>query len=474
MYIHRSGKIGWLVAALTALWIVAACATPAVPVPLAIDATPVTESTPAVDPAPPAEASADAVYEGIPVGFTDEGYPYRGNPDAPITVYEYSDYECPFCARHVIQTEPALKDNYVAEGDVKFVFRDFPLEGLHPNAIPAAVAANCVAEQGIVPYWQMHRLLFRAQQEWARTAEPAAIFARLAGEAGADSDLYAACLDERAAEKETAIRESVVEAQSLGFGGTPSFLFVSEESGEEFTLVGAQPYSVFESYVDAILAGGAPVDPAAAQQQQQGEPQIPYWAQVEGLAPDPDNPGMTMAGDFWRGNPDAPLVVVEFSDFQCPFCRQHALNTQPVLDEQFVDPGDVMWVFKHFPVEQSHPQAVAAAGAAQCAGYQGQFWEMHHLLFERMADWGNSAGVDAALTALAEELSLDMAQFETCMEAQETYQAILGDLTDGSAFVRGTPTFVVLYGEQGRLIPGALPADQFSAALTELLAEATE
>jgi protein-disulfide isomerase len=455
MHIHQLGKIGWLVTALTALWMMAACATPAVPVPLAVDATPVTESTPAADPEPaaPTEVSADASFEGLPVGFTEEGYPYRGNPDAPITVYEYSDYECPFCARHVIQTEPALKDSYIVEGDVKLVFRDFPLEGLHPNAIPAAVAANCVAEQGIVPYWQMHRLLFRAQQEWAQLADPSPVFARLAEEAGGNPETYTTCLADTAAEKEAAVRESVAEAQSLGFSGTPSFLFVNE----------------------AMLAGGAPVDPAAAQQQQQaGEAEIPYWAQVEGLAPDPDNPGLTMAGDFWRGNPDATLTVVEFSDFQCPFCRQHALDTQPVLDEQFVEPGDVKWVFKHFPVEQSHPQAVAAAGAAECAGYQGQFWEMHHLLFERTEEWGSSSSVDAGLTALAEELSLELDQFDTCMEAQETYQAILGDLNDGSSFVRGTPTFVVLYGDQGRLIPGALPADQFSAALTELLAEAKE
>jgi protein-disulfide isomerase len=465
MHNHRMGKLSWLVVALMAL-LITACTAPALPVPALPDTD--TGSTPTADSMP-----ADDTYEGLPVGFTEEGYPYRGNPNAPITVYEYSDYECPFCARHVIQTEPALKDSYVSDGDVKFVFRDLPLESLHPNAIPAAVAANCVAEQGIVPYWQMHRLLFRAQQEWSRAADSASIFARLAEEAGANPETYASCLAERSDEKEAAVRESVAEAQSLGFSGTPSFLFVNEVTGEEFTLVGAQPYTAFESYIDTILAGGAPVDPAAAQQQPQGEPQIPYWAQAEGLAPDPDNPGFTMAGDSWRGNPDAPLTVIEFSDFQCPFCRRHALNTQPVLDAQFVDTGDVRWVFKHFPVEQSHPQAAAASAASECAGYQGQFWEMHHLLFERTEEWGNS-NVDAALTALAQELDLDMAQFETCMDAEETYQAVLADFNDGTPFVRGTPTFVILYGDQGQLIPGALPADQFSAALTQILAEATE
>ena len=65
----------------------------------------------------------------------------------PITIYEYSDYECPFCARHVIQTEPALLAGYGETGTVKFVFRDMPLSSLHANAVPASIAANCVAEQ---------------------------------------------------------------------------------------------------------------------------------------------------------------------------------------------------------------------------------------------------------------------------------------------------------------------------------------
>jgi protein-disulfide isomerase len=473
---HLKRAVLWM--ALVALWaLMAACTAPALPVTPADTGESAVAET-AATPAATAEADdseatsssgEQVMMDGIPVGFTEEGYPYRGNPDAPITVYEYSDFQCPFCARHVIQTEPALKENYVSSGEVRFVFRDFPLEGLHPNAIPAAIAANCVAEQGILPYWEMHSLIFRTQSEWGNMSDPAPTFARLAEEAGADADLYAACLTETAADKEEAVRASVEEAASFGFTGTPSFLFVNEETTDAYPLIGAQPFDVFESYVTAIQSGEAPTDPAAAQQQ--ADPEIPYWATEEGLAPNPDTPGVNMAGDFWRGNPDAPLTVVEFSDFQCPFCRQHSLDTQPVLDEQFVDTGDVRWVFKHFPVEQSHPQAVAAAGAAQCAGNQGKFWEMHDLLFERMDEWGNS-DVDAVLLTLAEELELDIDAYNVCMEEQTTYQKILADLNSGSGFVRGTPTFVVLYGEQGRLIPGALPADQFGEALNQLLAEA--
>lgn len=478
MRFNFQSRVIWI-ALLVGLLSLAACTAPQIAPVLPQPGTPVAEETntpPAEATESPSEsentASAETeTFQDVPVGFTAEGYPFRGNPDAPITVYEYSDFQCPFCARHVIQTEPALKESYLRSGDVKFVFRDLPLDTIHPNATQAAVAANCVAEQGIVPYWQMHDLLFRTQSEWGSLEDPSETLTRLATEAGADAEQYATCLAETTEEKTDAIQESIAEASSYGFTGTPSFRFVREETGETFDLVGAQPYEVFADYLDTLAAGGTPADPAQAQQQQGGQAEFPAWATAEGLAPDPDRPGMTMAGDFWRGNPDAPVVVVEFSDFQCPFCQRHTLDTQPVLDEQFVDPGDVMWVFKHFPVEQTHPQAVAAAGAAECAGEQGKFWEMHELLFERMDEWSVS-DADAVLTSLAEELGLDMDAYSTCFEAQETYQAVLADLQAGSEFIRGTPTFVVIYGDKGQLIPGALPADQFSGALTQMLEEA--
>lgn len=429
-----------------------------------------------VAPAPaPVIPEATESYGGLPVGFTAEGYPFIGAPDAPIVVYEYSDYECPFCARHVVQTEPALKASFVADGQVRFVFRDFPLVQLHPRAIPVHVAAICVGEQGAAAYWSMRDRLFRTQQEWSRSPDPQPIFARLASEVGVDMDAFEACVADDA-DLRANIQAALAEGQALGFTGTPSFNFVRAATGESFALVGAQPFDVFAGYFDTLLAGGSPVDPAEAQrqaqQQAQGEPQVPYWATEEGLSPDPDNPLRTLAGDFWKGNPDAPLTVVEFSDFQCPFCRRHAQQTQPILDELFVDEGSVRWVFKHFPVQSSHPQAFPAAIASECAGDQGLFWEMKQLIFDRTPQW-SIANPAPIFASFAEELGADVAAFSACYNAPETRQKTENDLREGSAFVQGTPTFVVLYNNQGRLIPGALPADQFTAALEQLLADAT-
>lgn len=402
-------------------------------------------------------------YEGIPVGFTAEGYPYRGAPDAPITIYEFSDYQCPFCSRYFVQTEPALDRSYVRTGKVRVVFRDFPLVELHPNAPAAHAAALCIADQGAALYWGMHAQLFQTQSEWNQLPDPAAYFANLATTIGANTDQYQACVD--SGEKAAIVQQRVQDALTEGFSGTPSFQFVREATAEVFPLVGAQPYEQFSGMVDTLIAGGTPQTEAAAQGD--GNNEIPFWATVDGLKPNADRPEQTVAGDFYRGNPDAKVVVIEFSDFQCPFCRKHTLETQPTLDEKFVDTGEVMWVFKHFPLS-IHPQAPAAGAAAECAADQNQFWAMHHLLFQSTDSWSISEPTPV-FEDLATQLKLDTEQFATCLAGEEAAQRVQEDLDAGTPFVRGTPTFIVLYNGQGSIIPGALPADRFSSILQEVL-----
>ena len=426
---------------------------------------------PVVAPAP-VDGTQPAMHRGVPVGFTAEGFPFRGDPNAPITIYEYSDYECPFCARHVIQTEPALLAGFAETGMVKFVFRDMPLSSIHPNALAAAIAAHCVGEQDIVLFWQMHDRIFRTQKEWAPREEALSFFAALAQELGADPTQYGSCMANNETQL-TKVNESLSEAQSFGFTGTPSFRFVFEETGEAFSFSGAQPYDMFSEWIGTIAAGRAPQGAAQAQpqqQQQQGEGGLPFWATAEGLKPDPDRPGFTLAGDMYKGNSDAPIVVVEFSDFQCPYCQRHALTTQPVLDEEFVNPGAVMWVFKHFPIENIHPFAFAASVASECAAEQEAFWQFHHRLFIDMDQWSLPDSTNYYME-LAAEYELDVDAFAACLAKDAPAQAVQGDMRDGAPFVRGTPTFVVLVGGQGRLIPGALPTDQFVAALSQMLAE---
>ncbi len=415
--------------------------------------------------AQPFEATGE--YHGIPAGFTPEGFPFRGQPDAPVTMIEYSDYQCPFCARHFVQTEPALTEAFVRNGSMRVVFRDFPIVELHPNAPAAHAASLCAADQDIAIYWEMHGLLFRTQNEWANLPDPSAVFERLAGEAGADVAQYNACIE--SGDKVQAVEQGVAEAQSAGFNGTPSFRFLYNESGQAYDLVGAQPFEEFALFIETVARGEAP---ATAQQQESGEGGIPFWATAEGLTPDPGRPGFTLAGDQYRGNPDAPIAIVEFSDFQCPFCLRHVTETQPALDEEFIDTDKVFWVFKHFPLN-IHPQAPAAAAASECAADQGKFWEMHELLFANVESWSIS-NPNPELSRLAGEAGLDVAAFDECLPKNETLARVQSDMADGAPFVQGTPTFIVLFNGEGRIIPGALPADQFSQALNEILALAEE
>ncbi len=100
----------------------------------------------------------------IAVSLDDD--PAKGSPDAPVTIVEFSDFQCPFCSRFFEQTLPQLEKNYIETGKVRLVFKDFPLDNLHPNARPAHIAAECADEQGM--FWQYHDVLFENQAQWNR------------------------------------------------------------------------------------------------------------------------------------------------------------------------------------------------------------------------------------------------------------------------------------------------------------------
>jgi protein-disulfide isomerase len=232
-------------------------------------------------------------------------------------------------------------------------------------------------------------------------------------------------------------------------------------------LVGAQPLEVFTRWIDALLAGQEP-----PQAQQADKPELPLWAKAEGLAPDPTRPGYTMAGDPYKGNPDAKLVLVEFGDFQCPACQRHALQTQPVLDQRFVETGEVLWVAKHFPL-RSHPHAPVVAAAAECAGDQGKFWAMHHRLFAQMEQWVNGDDPDAALVRLATDLELDRAQFTACLGSRKALERVLRDLYDGQGVgIRNIPTFILFHSGTGHVLAGSRSAEDFTATLQHQLERA--
>jgi protein-disulfide isomerase len=316
----------------------------------------------------------------------------------------------------------------------------------------------------------MHDTIFAGQGDWTQLQDPAPVLRTMAEGLGADMDAFEQCAT--SGRGEDLIDAAVAEAQGLGFNGTPSFQLLADDVAGTFNIIGAQPLEVFESYIDSLLAGKAPADPEP-DPGEEPDTSLPVWADVNtGLLPDPDRPGVNMAGDFYKGNPDAALVVIEFSDFQCPFCRTHALEVQPTIDEQFIDTGNILWVYKHLPLP-IHPLAPTAGAAAECAGDQGQFFEMHELLFAKAERW-EQGDTDTELVALAGELGLDVAVFEGCFKGREALERVLDDLADASGIISSTPSFVYIIGDRGALQEGSLPVERFVAGLKARVEQAAE
>jgi protein-disulfide isomerase/plastocyanin len=168
--------------------------------------------------------------------------------------------------------------------------------------------------------------------------------------------------------------------------------------------------------------------------------------------------------DAVKGDENAPVTIIEFSDYQCPFCGRFYEETLPQLEEQYIATGKVKLVHRDFPLESIHPEARPAAEAAECAGDQGKYYEMHDKLYE------NQQSLSADNYKLwAEEIGLDMDQFNDCVESNKHAEEVSADLADGSAAgVTGTPGFFI----NGQLLSGAQPFSVFQQIIEAELAAA--
>ena len=156
------------------------------------------------------------------------------------------------------------------------------------------------------------------------------------------------------------------------------------------------------------------------------------------------------------GNETAPVTIIEFSDFECPFCAKWYTETKSQIDEQYIEAGQVKLVYMHYPLD-FHPQAEPAALASECANEQGKFWEFHDLIFENPSTLGT-----ATYKQWASDLSLDQQQFDDCYDSKKYLARVQSDLSKGqNAGIRGTPGFLV----NGRLISGAQPFAVFQQAI---------
>lgn len=193
--------------------------------------------------------------ESVTVGT--RGAAALGRADAPVTIVEFTDYQCPFCARHAAITFQQLRANFIDRGIVRYVIRDLPLVVIHPYAFRGARAARCAGDQSSAAYWTYHDALFAEQEHLADS-----LFILIAKRMGLDSSRFAHCFSQEAFLKD--VQADAASAQGLGFQSTPTFVVGGSSSADSirgFVISGALPYDVFASAIQATLDGASQSSP---------------------------------------------------------------------------------------------------------------------------------------------------------------------------------------------------------------------
>ena len=370
--------------------------------------------------------------------------PVKGNPNALVTIIEFSDFQCPYCKR-VEPTLKAITDKY---GDkVRLVWKNEPLP-MHPRAEPAAeVAMEAKAEKGNDGFWAAHDKLFDSQPKLED-----ADLENVAKDLGLNLDKV------RDAMKTHKYKDSIDNDTDLSedfqASGTPHF-FVNGHR-----LVGAQPQDKFEKVIDDeikhaqdLLAKG--VKPADLYDALVKDGKGPAALEKKDLAMPTNAPV--------KGNAKAKVVIQEFSDFQCPYCKR----VEETVNEVMKNYGtQVKFVWRNFPLDFHQDAPLAAEASAEAFKQKGSegFWKMHDALYAAQPNIKRDA-----LEKMASDIGLDMAKFKTALDNTTHKAEIDADTAAGKAVgVTGTPAFFI----NGYSLSGAQPYPKFRKVIEKALAEA--
>ena len=364
--------------------------------------------------------------------------PILGDANAPVTLVEFTDFECPFCSRANTTIHELLEKN---PGKVRVVFRHYPLS-FHKNAKLAHQAAEAAKIQG--KFWEYYDKLFANQKEIDRDH-----LIGYAKELGLDEAKFTADMDSDAVIK--IVEADVKAGTDAGVRGTPHFFFNGT------LLSGAQPITAFQSALDKELNAADPYI-------KKGMGGNDLYEQIIKDNPVPKAAPIVIdiAGAPFKGAADAPVTLIQFSEFQCPFCSR----VEPTIKQLMEDPayaGKIKVVFKQFPLG-FHDKAQKAAEAALFAHANGKFWEMHEKMFANQQNLGIED-----LKKYATEVGLDAAALEKALNDNTYKAAVEADVKAGQgAGISGTPSFVI----NGKLFVGAQPIDNFKKEIDAALAEA--
>jgi len=417
-----------------------------------------------------ADAKGDGEKAGAAQAPSDDGVqrfkvpvtaaqPSKGSPDALVTIVEVSDFQCPFCKR----VEPTINQLLTDYKDkVRVVWRNNPLP-FHSNALPAAeLSLEAHAQGGSDKFWKAHAKLFENQQALSRDNLDS-----YAQELGLDMTKYKAAMDGHTHKSKVDADQQL--ATKLDARGTPAF-FINGRF-----LSGAQPVDKFKEIIDdelkradkLIKSGVAKKDVYSALTKnaltEKSADKAAAAPQQARKQPDPKAVYKVPVGDApVKGSADAYVTIVEFSDFQCPFCSRVEATMKQVVETYG---KDVRVAFKQNPLP-FHNNAGIAAEASLAAHDQGKFWEMHEKLF------ANQNGLEREkLEGYAKDLGLNAAKFKDSLDSNKHKASIDADQKLARDLgASGTPSFFV----NGRSLRGAQPFDAFKTLIDEELAKAKQ
>lgn len=396
--------------------------------------------------------ATDAHSSRIPLGKSF----VIGNPNAPITIVAFSDFQCPFCRRGSENITKILKKY---PKDVKIVFKHFPL-AFHKEAIPAAKAAIAAGNQG--KFEEMHNLLFANQKDFRQKGE-LGMQDLLMGYANTlGLDLYRFASDLRVPMTEKLVKEDIVLGERLGVRSTPHFFINGER------LSGSQPVEKFEEIIKRqiievkdLRSKGIEVSDlykvmVDTHYEAYRPPPTPAKAKAAIVVYVPVN-----SKDPVNGNHKALVTIVAFLDFQCPFCTR----VNPTLKKIKEKYGkQVRIVFKQNPLP-FHKQAPEAAKAALAAHRQGKFLEMHDLLFENQKRFKTEDMTELSVE-FAKKLKLNIKKFKKDLKSKKIKKGIAKDMALAQKVeARGTPNFFI----NGVNLVGAQPFSTFEVEIDKQL-----
>lgn len=413
----------------------------------------VAEAAPAVDTTPRVHAADvggehDDLVEGVRMRAEYEpGDPWLGAEQPSVTLVAFIDYQCPFSKR-LVPTLYELAELYPT--DLRIVIKHNPLP-MHADARFAAMASVAAMQQG--RFWVMSDALFDGSQDLGRGA-----VLGYAARLGFDLPRFEATLDDPGVGER--VDADIEQAKRLGARATPS-MFLNGR-----LMSGARPLADLRTEVQAeidaaqrLLDAGVPRPHLYAHfmHAAKAEAAVPERPQNGAIADDTRREVVT-TGLPRKGAKDPKVVIVECSDFDCPYCSR----VQPTLDELLANhPDDVALFYRHLPLA-FHQGAEPAARAAVAAQEQGKFWKMHDLLFQNQKE-----RTDADLERMARKAGVSTKKWRKAFRSPATAARVKAESEAcGANDVRGTPGFLI----NGRLLSGARPLADFEAVVQEELA----